>query len=47
VTHTYYGPIKATQEVRFELVFRSASDPFVDRKILESDSGVCKMKINT
>lgn len=46
MTHTYYGPIKADQEVRFELVFRSASDPFVDRKILESDSGVCKMKMN-
>lgn len=46
VTHTYTGYVKANQEVRFELVFRSASDPFVDRKVIESDSGVCKMKIN-
>ena len=46
VKHTYTGLIKASNQVRFELVFRSASDPFVDRKILESDSGVCLMSIN-
>lgn len=44
VTHLYKGPLRATEEIRFELVFRSGSDPFTDRKIMESDSAVCKMK---
>jgi hypothetical protein len=47
IKHTYVGPLKATQEIRFELVFQSKSDPFVDRKVLEADSAVCKMVRNT
>ena len=44
VTHNYVGPLRATEEIRFELVYRTKSDPFTDRKIMEADSGVCKMK---
>lgn len=47
VTHTYGGPLKAGSEIRFEMIFRTLSDPFTDRAVMESDSGVCKMKIDT
>ena len=41
--HYFEGPITADQEIRFEVVFRSESDPFTDRKVMESDSGTCSM----
>lgn len=43
VNHTYTGPLLATQDIRFELVFTSASDPFVDKKNIETDVGTCQM----
>ena len=47
VKHTYFGPLLPTQDIRFELVFMSASDPFIDRKIMEADSAVCQMTRST
>ncbi len=48
IKHTYEGPLKANQEIRFELVFYSSSDPFIDRKqFIEADSAVCKMTRST
>lgn len=46
IRHEFEGPLKADQEIRFEVVFRSESDPFTDRKVMEADSGTCSMKIN-
>ena len=37
-----------TDEVTFELIFTSMSDPFTDRaNIIAYDSGTCKMVVNT
>ena len=44
--HYFEGPIMADQGIRFEVVFRSESDPFTDRKVMESDSGTCSMTLN-
>jgi len=46
IRHYFEGPLKADQEIRFEVVFRTESDPFTDRKVMESDSGTCTMKQN-
>jgi len=43
IKHTYTGPLQAAEELRFELVFFSKSDPFTDKKTLEADTAVCKM----
>jgi len=47
VKHTYIGPLLPTQDIRFELVFMSASDPYIDKKIMEADSAVCLMTRTT
>jgi hypothetical protein len=47
IKHTYTGPLLPTQDIRFELVFMSASDPFIDKKIMEADSAVCSMTRST
>ena len=47
IKHTYTGPLQADEEIRFELVFFSKSDPFTDKKTLEADSAVCKMTQKT
>ena len=44
--HYFEGPLKEDQTIRFEVVFRSESDPFTDRKVMESDSGTCSMNVN-